>query len=298
MLLIVLVFCVSVCVLIVLLLCLVYPILAVSLGCTFCIAPSVLCTQCCQCLWVVYSVLPRRSCVPNVASVSGLYILYCPSVLCTQCCQCLWVVHSVLPRRSCVPNVASVSGLYILYCPVGLVYPMLPVSLGCAFCIAPSVVCTQCCQCLWVVHSVLPRRSCVPNVASVSGLCIPHCPVGLVYPMLPVSLGCTFCIVPSVLCTQCCQCLWVVHSVLPRRSCVPNVASVSGLCIPHCPVGLVCPMLPVSLGCAFCIAPSVLCTQCCQCLWVVYSVLPRRSYVPNVASFFGLCILYCPVGFL
>ena len=78
-------------------------------------------------------------------------------VLCTQYWQCLWVVHSVLPRRSCVPNVASVSGLYILYCPVGLLYPMLPVSLGCTFCIAPSVLCTQCCQCLCVVHYV-PRR--------------------------------------------------------------------------------------------------------------------------------------------
>jgi hypothetical protein len=49
-----------------------------------------------------------------------------------------------------------------------------------------------------------------------SGLYIPHCPVGLVYPMLPVSLGCTFCIAPSVFCTQCCHCLWVVHYV-PRR---------------------------------------------------------------------------------
>ena len=99
-------------------------------------------------------------------------------VLRTQCCQCLWVVHSVFPRWYCVPNVASVSGLYIMYCPVGLVYPMLPVSLGCTFCISPSVLCTQCCRCLWVVHSALPRRSCVPNVASVSGLCILYCPVG------------------------------------------------------------------------------------------------------------------------
>jgi hypothetical protein len=48
------------------------------------------------------------SCVPNVSSVSGLYILDClirflkrlittngmSCVLCTQCCQCLWTVHS------------------------------------------------------------------------------------------------------------------------------------------------------------------------------------------------------------
>ena len=42
-------------------------------------------------------------------------------VLCTQYWQCLWVVHSVLPRRSCVPNVASVSVLCIM-CPVGFLW--------------------------------------------------------------------------------------------------------------------------------------------------------------------------------
>ena len=46
---------------------------------------------------------------------------------------------------------------------------------------------------------------------------------------------------------------------------------------------LVYPMLPVSLDCLFLIAPwvfsnvylsCVLCTLCCQCLWIVYSWLP------------------------
>ena len=41
----------------------------------------------------------------------------------------------------------------------------------------------------------------------------------IVYPMLPVSLDC-----PFVLCTLCCQFLWIVPS-----SCVPYVASFSRL---------------------------------------------------------------------
>ena len=80
-------------------LCLVYPMLPVSLDCPFLISPSVfsnvylsclssscvLCTQCCQFLWIVYSVF------------SNVY-LFCLSsscVLCTQCCQFLWIVYSV-----------------------------------------------------------------------------------------------------------------------------------------------------------------------------------------------------------
>jgi hypothetical protein len=51
----------------------------------------VLCTQCCQFLWIVC--LRLVFCVPNVASFSGLSS---SCVLCTQCCQFLWIVHSVL----------------------------------------------------------------------------------------------------------------------------------------------------------------------------------------------------------
>ena len=47
-----------------------------------------------------------------------------------------------------------------------IVYLMLSVSLDCPFFIAPS-----CCQCLCIVHSLLPLR-----VASVSGLSILYCP--------------------------------------------------------------------------------------------------------------------------
>jgi hypothetical protein len=120
----------------------------------------------------------------------NVYSFYLPSswVLCTQCCQYLWIVHSWLPLRfsltficfvylrpgSCVSNVASIAGLSILDCPfgflyrlfvlftfvLGLVYPMLPVSLDCPSLIAPSVFSNVYLFCLpssWVLCTqVLP----------------------------------------------------------------------------------------------------------------------------------------------
>ena len=391
--------------------------LLVSLDCQFLITPSscvpyvtrvsglsvsdypfVLCTLCCQFLWIVRFWLPLRlvypmlpvsldcsflitpsSCVPYVASFSGLSVFDYPFVLCNLCYQFLWIVSFWLPLR--------------------LVDPMLPVSLDCQFCITPSscvpyvasfsglsvfdypfVLCTQCCQFLWIVRFWLPLRlvypmlpvsldcpflitpsSCVPYVTSFSGLsvsdypfvlwticcqflsivslyypfvlCTPFCQflwiVSFDYPfvLLPVSLDCLFLITPSscvlyvtrvsglsvsdypfVLCTLCCQFLWIVHFWLPLR--------------------LVYPMLPVSLDCLFLITPSscvpyvtrvsglsvsdypfVLCTLCCQFLWIVRFWLPLRlvypmlpvsldcpflitpsSCVPNVASFSGLSV--------
>ena len=84
---------------------------------------------------------------------------------------------------------------------------VLPVSLDCPFFITPS--------------------SCVPYVTSLPGLSISD--------------------YPFVLCTLCCQFLWIVRFWLPFR--------------------LVYPMLPVSLDCPFLITPS--------------------SCVPYVASFYG-----------
>ena len=82
----------------------------------------------------------------------------------------------------CVSSVASVSGLFILDCTfvLCLVCPVLPVSLGCSFLIAPS--------------------SCVSSVASVSELFILDCTfvLCLVCPVVPMSLGCSFLIAPSV----------------------------------------------------------------------------------------------------
>jgi hypothetical protein len=118
---------------------LVCSVLTVSLDCLC--SSCVLCAQCWQCLWIVCFHLV--SCVPNVDSVSGLFVfilyLVCPMltvsldclfsscILCAQSWQCLWIVcfHPV----SCVPNVDSVYGLFvfILY----LVCPVLTVSLDC-----------------------------------------------------------------------------------------------------------------------------------------------------------------------
>ena len=311
---------------------LVYPMLPVSLDCQFCITPSfcvpyvasfsglsifITPSSCCQFLWIVCFWLPLRlvypmlpdsldcpflitpsSCVPNVASFSGLSVSDYPFVLCTLCCQFLWIVRFWLPLR--------------------LVYPMLPVSLDCPFLINPSscvtyvtsfsglsvsdyrfVLWTLCCQFLSIVSFVLPLR--------------------LVYPMLPVSLDCPFLITPSscvpyvtsfsglsVLITpsSCCQFLWIVCFWLPLR--------------------LVYPMLQESLDCLFLITPSscvpydasfsrllvlyypfFFCTLCCQFLWIVsfdypFVLLPvsldclffitPSSCVPFVTSFSGLSV--------
>ena len=300
------------------------------------------------------------SCVPYVASFSGLSVFDYPFVLCTLCYQFLWIVSFWLPLR--------------------LVYPMLPVSLDCPFLITPSscvtyatsfsglsdfdypfVLCTLCCQFLWIVCFWLPLR--------------------LVYPMLPVSLDCQFLITPSscgpyvasfsrlsvlyypfVLCTLFCQFLWIVSFDYPfvllpvsldclflitPSSCVPYVTRVSGFSVSDYPFvlcTLCCQflwivsfdypfvLLPVSLDCLFLITPSscvpyvtrvsglsvfdypfVLCTLCCQFLWIVRFWLPLRlvypmlpvsldcpflitpsSCVPYVASFSGLSIFDYP----
>ena len=202
--------------------------LPVSLDCQFLITPSscgpyvasfsrlsvlyypfVLCTLCCQFLWtvrfwlslrLVYPMLPvtldcpflitPSSCVPYVASFSGLSVFDYPFVLCTLCYQFLWIVRFWLSLR--------------------LVYPMLPVSLDCPFLITPSscgpyvasfsrlsvlyypfVLCTLFCQFLWIVSFDYPfvllpvsldclflitPSSCVPYVTRVYGLSVSDCP--------------------------------------------------------------------------------------------------------------------------
>ena len=160
------------------------------------------------------------SCVPYVASYSGLYFFIAPSVfsniylscvLFTLCYQFLWIV--------------------LFHCPFGilqhlfamcLVYPMLPVSLNCPFLIAPSVfshiylscvLCTLCCQFLWIFHFCLSLRyslaficpvSCVPYVTSFSGLYF------FIAPSVFSNIGFS-----CVLCTLCYQFLWVVLFYCP-----------------------------------------------------------------------------------
>ena len=237
---------------------LVCPMLTVSLDCLS--SSCILCTQCWQCLSIVY--LHPVSCVPNVDSVSRvfIFILY----LVSQCWHCLAMV--CLHPISCVPNVDSVSRLFvfILY----LVYPMLTLSLDCLS--SSCILCTQCWQCLSIVY--LHPVSCVPNVDIVSRLFIFI--LYLVYPMLTASLDCLSS--SCILCTQRWQCLSIIY--LHPVSCVPNVDIVSRVFIFI--LYLVCPMLTLSLDCLS--SSCILCTQCWQCLSIVY--LHPVSCVPNVDS--------------
>jgi hypothetical protein len=108
--------------------------LPVSLDCLFLITPS--------------------SCVPYVTSFSGLSVSDYPFVLWTICCQFLSIVSFVLPLR--------------------LVYPILPVSLDCQFCLPLRLVarfsglsvfdylfvlCSLCYQILWVIKNGQSRET-------------------------------------------------------------------------------------------------------------------------------------------
>ena len=88
-------------------LCLVLPMFPVSLNCTFLIASLVFSN-----VYLLPTVCPV-SCVPNVASVSGLAIHDY-----TFGFSNVYLLPTVCPV-SCVPNVSSVSELYILDCLIG-----------------------------------------------------------------------------------------------------------------------------------------------------------------------------------
>jgi hypothetical protein len=117
-------------------LCLVYPMLLVSMDCPFLIAPSVfsnvylfcgLCTQWYQFLWIVHSLLVLRF------SLMCIYYLVCLVPCCSQCYHCLWIVYSWLPLR------ISLTCIYYLQYVLCLVFPILPLSLDCIFLIFPKV---------------------------------------------------------------------------------------------------------------------------------------------------------------
>ena len=254
--------------------------LTVSLDCLS--SSCILCTQCWQCLSIVY--LHPVSCVPNVDIVSRVFIfilyLVCPMltlsldclssscILCTQCWHCLSIVY--LHPVSCVPNVDIASRLFIFI--LYLVCLMLTLSLECL-----SSSCILC-----------------PNVDSVSRLFIFI--LYLVCPMLTVSLDClsSSCILCTqcwqclsivylqrdtlssscILCTQCWHCLSIVY--LHPVSCVPNVDIVSRLFVFI--LYLVCLMLTVSLDCLS--SSCILCTKCWHCLSIV--CFHPVSCVPNV----------------
>ena len=149
--------------------------LPVSLDCTFSLSlrysPTFICPV---------------SFVPYVASFSGLSFFTTPSVFsniylscvsCTLCCQFLWIVLFHFPF-------GILQHLFVLC----LVYPMLPVSLDCPFSLPHRYSLTSICP-----------VSCVPYVASFSGLSL------FIIPSVfsNIYLSC-------VLCTLCCQFLWIV----------------------------------------------------------------------------------------
>ena len=165
-------------------LCLVYPMLPVSLDCPFLLPLRYSLTCICP-----------VSCVPYVASFSGLSFYITPSVFSNMylscvsvslCCQFLWIVQFLdcpLPLRysltcicpvSCVPYVASFSGLSFFITPS--VFSNIYLS---------CVLCTLCCQFLWIVLFII-----TPSVFS------------------NMYLSC-------VLCTLCCQFLWIVLFYYP-----------------------------------------------------------------------------------
>ena len=144
--------------------------LPVSLDCTFSLSLRYSLTFICP-----------VSCVPYVASFSGLSFFTTPSVfsnmylscvLFTLCCQFLWIVLLHYPF-----------GIFYHLFVLCLVYPILPVSLDCPFSFplrySPTFICPV---------------SCVPNVASFSGLSF------FIAPSVfsNIYLSC-------VLCTLCCQ---------------------------------------------------------------------------------------------
>ena len=187
------------------------------------------------------------SCVLKVDSTSGLSILDRPLGFLLRLLG-LCLVRSMLTLPMDGPF-GFLERLFVLC----LAYSMLPVSLHCPFLIAPSVfsivylsyvLCIQCWQYLWIVHSWLHIQfslmficpvSCVLNVDRTSGVSI----LGDPSVFSNVYLAC-------VSCTQCWQCLWIVHSWLSIRfsltfiipvSCVLNADSVSALYILDCPLG-------------------------------------------------------------
>jgi hypothetical protein len=201
----------------------VYPMLPVSLDCVV-VFSFVLCTLCCQFLWIVLWFFPSY-CVPYVASFSGLSLFfpsYCvPYVVGFSGLCCGFFLRIVYPMLS-----VSLDCLCFF---LRIVYPMLPVSLDCVV-VFSFVLCTLCCQFLWIVLWFFPSY-CVPYVVSFSGLslffpsyCVPYVSVNNIYWIFVRKL-------------LCCQFLWIVFVFFLR---------------------IVYPMLPVSLECLCFIALTLL----------------------------------------
>ena len=183
------------------------------------------------------------SCVPYVASFSGLSFYITPSVfsnmylscvLCILCCQFLWIVLLHYPF-------GILQHVFVLC----LVYLMLPVSLDCLFTLPLRYSLTCICP-----------VSCVSYVASFSGFSFYITPSVF----SNIYFSCVFC-------ALFCQFLWIVFFSLHLRysltcicpvSCVLYVASFSGLSF------FITPSVFSNMYLS-----SVLCILCCQFLWIV-----------------------------
>ena len=190
-------------------------------------------------LFLCFDCHPSVSCVPNVACITGLYIIDCHFSFLYCFLFCLSSFRLVL-------NVACISGFSIIDFPfcllccsfalivvlLYLVRPLLLVSLDCLLLIANSVYCIVFLLCLSSFRLVL-------NIACISGFSIIDCAFCLlccsfafivvlpcvVCPMLPVSLDCLLLIASSVFCivflfffvfvpscAHCCLYLWIVFN--------------------------------------------------------------------------------------
>ena len=94
--------------------------------------------------------------------------------------------------------------LFLLFFSPSILYSMLPASLGCLFllCFFLLQFCILCCQLLWVVYfcfvfSLLQFCILCCQLLWVVYFCFVFSP-SILYPMLPVSLGCLFLISLSV----------------------------------------------------------------------------------------------------
>ena len=114
----------------------------------------VLCTLCCQFLWIIHFRLPLQyaltficpvSCVPYVAGFSGFFIFIAPSVCSNIYLQFLWILHCYCP---------SVCSSVYLFC----------------------VLCTLCCR-FSGFFIVIALRYALTFICSVS--CVPYVAVSL-----------------------------------------------------------------------------------------------------------------------
>ena len=194
-----------------------------------------------QCLWIVHSWLSHQfslmfirpvSCVPISPMSLDSSFLIVPSVFpnvyssCVPISQCLWIVHSWLSHQFSLMFIRHVSCVPISQC-LWIVHSWLYLQFSLTFILPVS--CVPISQYLWIGHSWLSLQFSLTFILPVSFV-----------PISPMSLDCSFLIVPSVssnvysscvLCTSLAQCLWIVHSWLSLQFSLTFILPVS--CVHH-----------------------------------------------------------------